>query len=173
MPKKCNVFGCRGNYRCEPYTQVVPFPSDEVERDRWIDAMPNERSSLLQLKQIYDCVHHFDCEWVKVKGGKRSSQPPSIFPGVPKSCLTSTPRNTSSSEEACARNEDLRTNALDKLVTSFCTVIQQRLSKNHLIIKRACVTLSNILLKSFVLDNSDEERQLGYLRRKEELSSQN
>ncbi|KAI6660149.1 hypothetical protein LOD99_10541 [Oopsacas minuta] len=87
MPKKRNVLGCRGNYRCEPYTKVVPFPSDEDERDGWIDAMPNERSSLLQLSQIYACYHHFDCEWVTVKGGKRPSQPPSIFPGVPKSCL--------------------------------------------------------------------------------------
>ena len=78
MPKKCNLFGCRRNYRCEPYTKVVQFPSDEDERDRWIDAMPNERSSLLQLKQIYACYHHFDCEWVTVKGGKRPSQPPSI-----------------------------------------------------------------------------------------------
>ena len=41
------------------------------------------------------------------------------------------------------------------------------------IIQRACVTLSNILLKSFVPDNSDKERQLGCLRRKEKLSSQN
>ena len=54
-----------------------------MERDRWLDAMTNERSSLLQLKQIYACVHHFDCEWVTVKGGKQPSQPPSIFPGVP------------------------------------------------------------------------------------------
>ena len=69
MPKKCNVYGCRGNYRGEPYTEVVPFPTDEVERNRWIDAMPNEHSSLLQLKQIYACAHHFDCEWITVKVG--------------------------------------------------------------------------------------------------------
>ena len=62
MPKKCNVYGCRGNYRDEPYTKVVSFPTDEVERNCWIEAMPNERSSLLQLKQIYACVRHFDCE---------------------------------------------------------------------------------------------------------------
>ena len=140
MPKKCNVYSCRGNYRGESYTKVVPFPSDGVERNRWIDAMPNERSSLLQLKQIYACVHHFDCEWVTVKGGKRPSQPPSIFPDVPQSCLkqvSSTPRNTSSSAETRARNEELRTNALDKIgdFDSFCyTVIQQRFSQNHLII---------------------------------------
>ena len=70
MPKNCNVHGCRGNYRGEPYTKVVSFPTDEVERNRWIEAMPNERSSLLQLKQIYACVRHFDYEWITVKGGK-------------------------------------------------------------------------------------------------------
>lgn len=148
MPKKCNVYGCRGKYRGEPYTKVVPFPSDGVERNRWIDAMPNDRSSLLQLKQIYACVHHFDCDWVTVKCGKRPSQPPSIFPGVPQSCLkqvSSTPSNTSSSAEARARNEELRTNALDKIgdFDSFCyTVIQQRFSQNHLIILDGDVYIS-------------------------------
>lgn len=38
------------------------------------------------------------------------------------------------------------------------------------IIQNACVTLSNIFLKSFVLDKSDTERQIGCLRRKEKLS---
>ena len=35
----------------------------------------------------------------------------------------------------------------------------------------ACLTVSNILLKAFVLNNSDRERELGCLRRKEKLSS--
>lgn len=140
MPKKCNVYGCRGNYRDEPYTKVVSFPTDEVERNRWIDAMPNERSSLLQLKQIYACAHHFDCEWISVKGGKRPSQPPSIFPGVSKSCLkqvSSAPRNTTASAEARAENERLRTEALDKIgdFSSFCNAIQKRFSKDHLIFR--------------------------------------
>ena len=34
----------------------------------------------------------------------------------------------------------------------------------------ACRTLSNILLKAYVLNNSDRERELGCLRRKEKLS---
>ena len=70
MPKKCNVYGCRGNYRVEPYTKVVSFSTDEVEQNRWTEAMPNERSSLLQLKQIYTCVCDFDCEWITVEWGK-------------------------------------------------------------------------------------------------------
>ena len=40
-------------------------------------------------------------------------------------------------------------------------------------IQGACLTLSNIFLKAFVLDNSDKERQLGCLRRKEKLSAKN
>ena len=40
-------------------------------------------------------------------------------------------------------------------------------------IQGACLTLSNIFLKAFVLDNSDKVRQLGCLRRKEKLSAKN
>ena len=40
-------------------------------------------------------------------------------------------------------------------------------------IQGACLTLSNIFLKAFVLDNSDKERHLGCLRRKEKLSAKN
>ena len=87
MPKSVMSNGCRGNYSGEPYTKVVEFPTDEVERNRWIDAVPNEHSSLRQLKKIYPCAHHFDCEWITVKGRKRPSQPPSIFHVVPQSYM--------------------------------------------------------------------------------------
>ena len=83
-----------------------------------VAAMPNERSSLLKLKQIYACANHFDCDWKKVKGGKRPSGPPSIFPGVTRSCLkqvSSVPRNTNVSAEARAKNEQLRAETLDKI----------------------------------------------------------
>ena len=68
--EKCNVFGCRGNLKGESYTKNVKFLTDEVERNRLIDAMPNERSSLLKLKEIYACDNHFVCEWIKVRGEK-------------------------------------------------------------------------------------------------------
>ena len=69
MLKKCNVYGCHGDYRSEPYIKAAPFPI----------AMPNDRFSLLKLREIYACVHHFDWDWVKVKGGKKLSKPPSFF----------------------------------------------------------------------------------------------
>ena len=139
MPKKCNVYGCRGNYRGEPYTKVVSFPTDEVERNRWIEAMINEVSSLLQLKQIYACVRHFECEWITVKGGKRPSHPPSIFPGVLKSCLNQVflaSRITTASAETRAENERLRTEVVDKIgdFSSFCNDIQKHISKDYCIV---------------------------------------
>ena len=36
--------------------------------------------------------------------------------------------------------------------------------------KAACRTLSNIILKAYVLDNSDKEKEIGCLRRREKLS---
>lgn len=114
----------------------MSFATDEVERNRWIDAMPNEHSSLLHLKQIYACVHHFDCEGIIVKEGNRPSQPPSISPGVSKSCLkqvSSAPRTTTVSAETQAENERLRTEAVDKIgdFSSFCNGIQKHFSKDH------------------------------------------
>ena len=35
----------------------------------------------------------------------------------------------------------------------------------------ACISLANILLKAFVINNSDKEKALGCLRRKEKLSN--
>ena len=35
---------------------------------------------------------------------------------------------------------------------------------------QACHTLANVLMKAFVLDKSDREKQIGCLRRKEKLN---
>lgn len=139
MPKKCSVYGCRGNYRGEPYTKVVAFPTDEGERNRWIDAMPNERSSLLQLKEIYACDHHFNCEWISTRGGKRPSQPPSIFPGVSNSCLkqiSSLPRTTTTSAAIRTENEKHRAEVMDKIgdFSSFCNDIHKHIARDYLIV---------------------------------------
>ena len=87
MPKMCAAFGCRGNYRGEPYTPVVRFPDDAVERQTWISCMPNSTDSLIHRKEIYVCASHFSCEWVTTRGGKRPIGPPTVFTGVPQSCL--------------------------------------------------------------------------------------
>ena len=112
MGRKCAAYNCRGNYNGEPYSPMVKFPSrdNENEKDDWIKAMPNTRESLMKLKEVWICKKHFDpnCEWKTIKGGKRPSVPPSIFDGVPKSCLknpASTRRSTSSLSEVRMQNQ--------------------------------------------------------------------
>ena len=67
-------------------------PKGTSEYYRWIEALPNERQSLLDLAQIHVCVKHFpaDVEWITIPGGKRPAAPPSVFAGVDKSCLKQT-----------------------------------------------------------------------------------
>ena len=73
--------------------------------------MPNDRASLENLKEIWVCRRHFDCEFVKSQGGSRPSQPPTLFDGIPNSCLkqtTSKSRNTKlTSAEKRRENQDL------------------------------------------------------------------
>ena len=119
MPRRCSCYGCRGNYDGTPYVKVISFPKDLEERERWILTMPNEKESLRRLKEMYICETHFNFEWVSVKGGKRPKDPPSIFPGVPKSVLkqvTSASRPTSSSTaEARATKVQAADKAADKI----------------------------------------------------------
>ena len=95
MPKRCAIYGCRGNYAGQPYTRVVRFPTEEAERERWIKAMPNSGSSLTGRPDLYICSSHFECEWVVSRRGRRPVAPPSVFPGIAKSCLKqSQPKKT-------------------------------------------------------------------------------
>ena len=87
MPKRCASFGCFGNYKGQSYVRMVKFPTDVNERERWIQALPNSRESLNQRKEIYICASHFNCSWIVARGGKRSVDPPSVFPQAPKSCM--------------------------------------------------------------------------------------
>ena len=102
--------------------------------------MPNERSSLLKLKEIYARANYFDCDWIKVGSGKRPSGPPSMFLGVPQSCLKqvpSVPIRTVVSAEARAENEQLRAETRDIIgsFSSFCDAIMKRFSRHYHIIR--------------------------------------
>ena len=51
MLKRCVDFECRENYSGEPNTRTVTFPKKEEDRNMWwIDAMPNDRETLLNRK---------------------------------------------------------------------------------------------------------------------------
>ena len=141
MPRSCNALNCRGNYPGEPYSKVVKFPdklSDPEEWNRWLCAMPNERASLERLKEIWICRFHFDCEWKKVRGGERPVGPPSIFPGVPKSCFKQTKTKARPSSvllEQRVQLEATRREERDKIknFSSFSKEVCQRYPKFKII----------------------------------------
>ena len=89
MPRRCSVFGCRGNYLGDTYTKVIAFPTEDSEKERWMMAMPNVIKSLRGLKQNYVYEKHFrdGCEWKTVRGGRRPMEPPSVFSEVANSSL--------------------------------------------------------------------------------------
>ena len=54
MGRKCAAFGCRGDFKGEPYSYVVKFPDKETDQnswDSWIDVMPNDRRTLEKIKK--------------------------------------------------------------------------------------------------------------------------
>uniref|UniRef100_A0A1I8FK87 THAP-type domain-containing protein n=1 Tax=Macrostomum lignano TaxID=282301 RepID=A0A1I8FK87_9PLAT len=88
MPRKCSVVGCKSNYESERLaTKVHLFPKDSVERERWKKALPNILESVTDHMGI--CAKHWppDTTMVKKRRFESPKDPPSIFNGVPPSCL--------------------------------------------------------------------------------------
>ena len=79
MGKRCASYGCRGNYAGEPESKVVRFPKDELTRQAWIDAMPNDPETLKGRTEIYICAAHFEGKWISVKGGTYLAIPSSLL----------------------------------------------------------------------------------------------
>ena len=135
MPRRCNVGNCKSNYNNAPYTKIVSFPPKGTdEYFRWVDALPNGRQSILELKSINVCVRHFpeDVEWITIPGGKRPAVPPSIFPGVPSSCVkqvSSAKRITqAATSESRERRQKEQLELNDKIgdFETYCNEVKKR-----------------------------------------------
>ena len=105
MVRTCMAFGCRGNYKGEPYTKMVSS-WDEESRLRWISAMPNASAQLRDKEKIWLCITHFEGEWKATQGGSKPVNLPTVFSGIPKSCLKQTnnkPRQSERSSSSARR----------------------------------------------------------------------
>ena len=67
--------------------------------------------NLLSKGQRSGCVTHFDGEWMTILGGQWPVNPPSIFLGVPNSCLNQVQKNkrttTCTTEETRRKSQEL------------------------------------------------------------------
>ena len=106
--RKCCVGGCKSNYATESeYVSAHGFPSNEGERQRWLDALPNVVKKVTRDTVV--CVKHWPPGYKTYmkKGHVRPVSPPSVF-SLPKSFLRQTstmPRNVE------ARNVDAASRA--------------------------------------------------------------
>ena len=116
MVRSCMVFNCRGNYPVEPYTKQVSSWDEESKR-QWFAAMPNMPGMLNSRKKIWICVTHFEGEWKSVQGGRKPINPPSIFPGFPKSCLKQTINKPRTTKKTTADTRKKSSEVNDKIKT--------------------------------------------------------
>ena len=114
MPYKCSIVGCRNNY--DPPkgvkrrdVKVFRFPNDIEERNTWIRCLPNDKFVWNDNKQI--CIEHwpsnFPSRVVNRNGTTAPSCPPSVFEGVPPSCVPSQPSKKRISLNSSKSNEEL------------------------------------------------------------------
>ena len=102
MPRKCCVFACQTNYgnkkqKSQEKIPVYRFPRDLEEMNRWIKAIPNANLRVTDNSVVCELHWPPDFPTVKVHGKLRPKDPPSVWPGVPKSQIPSpipVPRST-------------------------------------------------------------------------------
>ena len=92
MPNKCSVVNCNGNYNIANKCRVFRLPKDQSERQSqsWINQIPPRENYTIQQDKYFICERHWpvDVPMVKIPGGLTvPACAPSIFRGVPASCL--------------------------------------------------------------------------------------
>ena len=59
MVNTCGVVNCRGNYDDASKIQMVRLPVDEVEQQRWKDAIPQRVGFEIKRKTFWICLAHW------------------------------------------------------------------------------------------------------------------
>ena len=91
MPRKCCVPLCKSNYKTEESVPGFRFPSYVEQTQLWKTAIP--RNWNITSKTVV-CAKHWPIGFESYQhyGKIRPVNPPSVFPHVPKSCVTHVPQ---------------------------------------------------------------------------------
>ncbi|KAL8606156.1 hypothetical protein ACOMHN_067139 [Nucella lapillus] len=85
MVNKCGVVNCKGNYNAINKCRVFKIlKNEEEERKKWLNVLPPRENFSIDPDKFFVCEKHWpaDHETVKIPGGTRPANPPSIFDGV-------------------------------------------------------------------------------------------
>ena len=95
MAKKCSIPGCRSNYDppknsfsvSKAHVKVFRLPKSTSELELWLHSIPFKNLNLH--KDLVVCVKHWpaDFKTVSLRGKERPRYPPSVWEGIPQSCI--------------------------------------------------------------------------------------
>ena len=95
MGKKCGIPGCRSNYvptkkegnKGKSHIKVFRLPQNKEDLQLWMKSLPFKNLNFSSNSVI--CVKHWPENYaVRGRGNQeRPAQPPSVWPGVPSSCV--------------------------------------------------------------------------------------
>ena len=118
MPYKCSVYGCQTKYDKKKYVgkekeevHLFSFPVNDAEKDRWIKSLPNVNFSWTVSKRL--CEKHwlptgFTTKVINRNGTLGPTEPPSVFQGVPPSCVPNKSSKKRESLSSSGYREDLQ-----------------------------------------------------------------
>ena len=123
MVKKCCVYGCPTNYTSEkmkrktdtnqlgsgeskPKVSVYRLPKTEEERERWIKVIPNANLKVMNDTVICNLHWPHDFEKIEKNGKIPQKNPPSIWPGIPSSQLSTVPPPERKTNKTCIKRNE-------------------------------------------------------------------
>lgn len=118
MPRKCCVPKCTTNYKTGARGTVFRFPDDMEEKEKWLRSIPRKRKGFTVKKNTVVCENHWPIGYERYTyyGKDRPLlDPPSVFPNIPKSCLTSHSRKITT-RKALSANRSILADEMEDFI---------------------------------------------------------
>ena len=118
MPNCCSAFGRKDGHKTQPYDgHFYRFSSEKGKCQTWIDSLPDANFVWSKSKRICDVHWPPNEKFTRVKGQDVPDEPPTIFPGVPSSCLRQTAASSSRDVNTRRVSQEARSNAQEDIMT--------------------------------------------------------
>ena len=145
MTKKCCIPGCRSNYapskkqkQDKGHTKVFRLPRKSDELELWKRSLPYNCKKLTITKDSLICVKHWPSSYATVsgKGNKeRPVEPPSVWPGVPASCVPAPPNPPRPTSRTSLSVRDIQPDQMDEFLrkdrVSFSEIVERVVNENY------------------------------------------
>ena len=125
---------CKSNYKTGTKATTFRFPSDDAQREKWVSAIPRKRKTLKITKNTVVCEKHWPDGYESyVHYGKLVPiDPPSLFNGIPASCIPSQSKRRTT-KKALTENRSILPDEMDSF-TEYDSLTYENLDKRAMTI---------------------------------------